>query len=296
MKILITGGNGQLGWALAQAFRSSAEIILPDRATMDLANPDQIVSCLREMKPDLILNAGAYTAVDRAESEAEIAFAINAQAPGILADEANRLGVPLVHYSTDYVFDGTATRPYEEEELTNPLSVYGRSKRDGEIAVRAVAERYVTLRVSWLYGNRRQNFLQTMLRLARERDTLSVVNDQWGAPTWVQSIADVTKRIVVTDTARADISIENGTYHVAAQGKTSWYEFACALLAQTHDPMRRASEIKAIPTAEYKTPAKRPAYSVLNCAKISQATGLSLASWQTQLSNCLAEREPSVVS
>ncbi len=296
MKILVTGGNGQLGWTLARSFATSNEVITPNRAEMDLSNPDQIVSCVRTIKPDLILNAGAYTAVDRAESEVEAAHAINAVAPGILAEEANRLAVPLVHYSTDYVFDGAGTTPYAEEDSANPLNIYGRTKLDGEIAVQQIADRYTILRVSWLYGNRRQNFMLTMLRLARERETLSVVCDQWGAPTWVQSVADVTRRIAITNTARIDLAIENGPYHLAAQGKTSWHEFACTILANTQEPGRHITEVKAISTAEYKTPARRPPYSVLNCAKIERATGLRLASWQTQLADCLTEREASVVS
>jgi dTDP-4-dehydrorhamnose reductase len=295
MKVLITGGNGQLGEALKRRFAPIGEIIAPGREALDLADPARIVECVRESKPTLILNAGAYTAVDRAETDVDAATAINARAPGILAEEANRLGIPIIHYSTDYVFSGTANTPYVEQDATGPLNVYGRTKLAGETAVTQVAKRFAVLRVSWLYGNRRQNFMLTMLRLARERDSLSVVSDQFGAPTWVQSVAGITRQAVDANAQGADLSLENGVYHLSAAGKTSWYEFATAILAQTKDPQRRVTAVRPISTAEYKTPAQRPSYSVLNCAKIEKALGSRMASWQEQLHACLAERESSVV-
>jgi dTDP-4-dehydrorhamnose reductase len=293
MKVLITGGNGQLGDALKRTFAPVGEIIAPDRTSLDLADTNQIVQFVRETRPGLILNAGAYTAVDRAETEVEAATAINARAPAVLAEEANRLGVPIIHYSTDYVFSGTATVPYLESDAVGPLNVYGQTKLDGELAVSQVAKRFAIFRVSWLYSNRRQNFMLTMLRLARERESLTVVNDQDGSPTWVQSIADVTRRAVSAKSA--DLELDNGIYHLSAAGKTSWFEFASAILAQTKDPLRRATSIKPISTAEYKTPAQRPSYSVLNCAKIEQALSLKMTSWQEQLRACLAEPESAVV-
>jgi dTDP-4-dehydrorhamnose reductase len=295
MKVLITGGNGQLGDELKRAFAPLGDVTAPERAILDLGNPTQIVRCVRDAKPDLIVNAGAYTAVDRAETEIDSASAVNAAAPAILAEEANRLDIPIIHYSTDYVFAGSAAIPYQETDATGPLNVYGQTKLDGELAVAQVAKRYAVFRVSWLYGNRRQNFMLTMLRLARERESLSVVGDQFGAPTWVRQIADVTRQAVIPVAQRADLALENGVYHLSAAGKTSWHAFAAAILAQTQDPQRRVTAINSITTAEYKTPAQRPPYSVLNCAKIERALGLKMVPWQEQLRACLAERESSAV-
>jgi dTDP-4-dehydrorhamnose reductase len=293
MKVLITGGNGQLGDVLKRTFASVGEIIAPERTALDLADAKQIVQFVRETKPGLILNAGAYTAVDRAETDMEAATAINARAPGVLAEEANRLGVPIIHYSTDYVFPGTATVPYVESDAVGPLNVYGQTKLDAELAVSQAAKHFAIFRVSWLYSNRRQNFMLTMLRLARERENLTVVSDQYGAPTWVRSVAEITRRSV--SAKNAELELDKGIYHLSAAGKTSWFEFASAILAQTKDPLRRATSIKPISAADYKTPAQRPSYSVLNCAKIEQALGLKMASWQEQLRECLAERESAVV-
>jgi dTDP-4-dehydrorhamnose reductase len=283
VKVLITGKNGQLGYELA-------EVIAPDRNALDLSKPDQIVEKVRAIKPDLILNAAAYTAVDLAEKEAGLAVAINSIAPGILAEEANRLGVPLVHYSTDYVFDGNATEPYQETDVTAPLGVYGKSKLAGEIAVASTAQRHLIMRVSWLYGNRRQNFMLTMLRLMRERENLSVVSDQIGSPTWVRLVANTTEQALNLSSSKPTLKIEDGLYHVAASGITSWHGFATAILTNTNDANRRVQNVRAIATSEYPTPAKRPAYSVLNCTKIEAALGVKMPAWDAQLLDCIAER------
>ena len=289
MKILITGKNGQLGYELANKFSASHEVISLDRRELDLSQPDHIVKTVRSIKPDLILNAAAYTAVDLAEKEADLAVAINGIAPGVLAEEANRLDVPLVHYSTDYVFDGRATKPYVETDPVAPLGIYGKSKLAGEIAVASTAKRHLIMRVSWLYGNRRQNFMLTMRRLMRERETLSVVSDQIGSPTWVRLVADTTLRALKFERDKAELTVADGLYHVAARGVTSWHGFASAILANTSDPARRVKNIRAISTLEYPTPAERPAYSVLDCAKIEAALGINMPAWDSQLLACIDE-------
>jgi dTDP-4-dehydrorhamnose reductase len=237
------------------------------------------------------LNAGAYTAVDKAESEPDIAMLVNGVAPGILAEEAMRLNAALIHYSTDYVFDGLATTPYREDDTTAPQSVYGRTKLTGENAVVATARKYLVFRTSWLYGNRRQNFMLTMLRLARERDELRVVGDQIGAPTWVRNVSDTTAHCVTMTDSSAQLSIASGIYHLTAAGKTSWAGFAAAILEGSEDPVRRAKRVTPITTADYPTPARRPAYSVLSLAKISAASGIQPLNWREQLRACLAERK-----
>jgi dTDP-4-dehydrorhamnose reductase len=290
VKILITGKNGQLGYELVDAFSPKHEVIALDRSELDLSQPDQIVDKVRAIKPDLILNAAAYTAVDLAEKEAGLAVAINSIAPGILAEEANRLGVPLVHYSTDYVFDGSAAAPYQETDAVAPLGIYGKSKLAGEIAVASTAKRHLIMRVSWLYGNRRQNFMLTMLRLMRERENLSVVSDQMGSPTWVRLVANTTEHALNLSSSKPTLKIKDGLYHVAASGVTSWHGFASAILANTNDTDRRVQNIRAIATSEYPTPAKRPAYSVLDCTKIEAALGFKMPTWDSQLRDCIAER------
>lgn len=290
MKILITGKNGQLGYELTEKFSRMHEVIALDRSELDLSQPDQITQKVRDIKPDLILNAAAYTAVDLAEKEADLAVAINGIAPGVLADEANRLDVPIIHYSTDYVFDGSASVPYKENDATAPLGIYGKSKLAGEIAVASTAKQFLIMRVSWLYGNRRQNFMLTMLRLMRERENLSVVSDQIGSPTWVRLVANTTERALNLLSSKATLEIADGLYHAAASGVTSWHGFASAILANTNDAERRVQNIRAIATSEYPTPAKRPAYSVLNCSKIETALGVKMPTWNSQLLDCIAER------
>jgi dTDP-4-dehydrorhamnose reductase len=285
-RILITGGDGQLGWELARVFAGQGEVVALDRRALDLADPGAIRRCCREVAPTLILNAGAYTAVDRAESESDAAMQINRDAPATFAEEANRLGALLVHYSTDYVFDGTSARPYREDDPTVPQSVYGRSKLAGEQAVATVARQHLIFRTSWLYGNRRQNFYLTMLRLAGERDELRVVADQVGSPTWVHHVAEVT-RLALAD---GEATIDAGIYHLSAGGATSWHGFASAILDAVPDTNRRASRIVPIATIDYPTPARRPAYSVLCNARIEAALGIRVPGWRAQLAACVAER------
>lgn len=292
-RILITGADGQLGWELARAFAETGNIIAFDHNGLDLSDPDAIRARCREVRPALLLNAGAYTAVDKAEGEPDLAMRINGIAPGVLAEEANRLGVPLIHYSTDYVFDGNAKAPYREEDPAAPQSVYGRTKLAGEQAVVATAKEHLIFRTSWLYGNRRQNFLLTILRLAREREELRIVADQIGSPTWVRPVSDTTLRCVSVMAASPVLQtcIPSGIYHLTAAGMTSWHGFAEAVLQGAPDEKRRAVRVIPISTADYPTPAKRPAYSVLSPAKLQAALGFSQLDWREQLATCLAERK-----
>lgn len=285
-RVLITGAEGQLGWELAREFVGWGEVAAFDRRSLDLSDLAAVGRCCREVRPTLILNAAAYTAVDRAESEPALAMCINGEAPGVLAEEANRLGAVLVHYSTDYVFDGSSTRPYLEDDATGPQSEYGRSKLAGEQAVAGVAKQFLIFRTSWLYGNRRQNFFLTMLRLARERDELRVVADQVGSPTWVHFVAQITRRAFAGTAA----SIDNGIYHLSASGSTSWHGFATAILEAVADDVRRATRVIPITTADFPTPATRPAYSVLSCAKLEAALGMHFPDWREQLAGCAAAR------
>lgn len=284
-RILLTGINGQVGWELQRALQPLGEVIAVDRQRLDLANPDRIRALLREVRPTIIVNPAAYTAVDKAETDCDLALAINAVAPGILAEEAKRLGALLVHYSTDYVFDGTQATPYAEDATTAPLSVYGRSKLAGEQAIAASGCRHLIFRTSWVYGLRGRNFLLTMLRLAGERDELSVVADQRGAPTWSRQIAEATAL------ALARYTDQQGIYHLAAAGATTWHGFATALLTIAHarGMIARLPTVRAITTDQYPTPARRPANSLLSCARLRADFGLTLPDWDTQLQLCLSD-------
>lgn len=292
--ILILGKEGQVGEALREVLAPATRLVVPGRDVLDLEAPDTIRATLRAVRPDVILNAAAYTAVDRAESEPERAFRINAEAPGILAEEARRLDALLVHYSTDYVFDGSAREPYPEEAPAHPLGVYGASKRAGEEAVMAAGGRFLILRTSWVYGLRRKNFLTTMLRLARERDEIRVVDDQTGCPTWCRALAEATARIL-----REPLAGREGIYHLAAAGTTTWYGFATALIDRAYHlgvlPERTARcRVVPIPTSAYPTPARRPAYSVLSCEKAARTFGIRMEAWETQLRRCLDAARPAV--
>ncbi len=290
-RILITGKNGQLGFELARTFATDGNhhVVALDRSQLDLTRPDQIRAVVRDLKPALIINAAAYTAVDQAEAEAALAMQVNAIAPGILAEEANRCNAVMIHYSTDYVFAGDGSIPYQETDGVGPQSVYGKTKLAGELAVSTIAKRHLILRAAWLYSNRRHNFLLTVLRLARERDQLKIVNDQLGSPTWVRDVARATQQMVTFGNDHAELAVAGGVYHVTATGVTSWYGFADAIIRQTTDPLRRANDVEAITTAQYNAPAKRPAYSVLAHDKLA-AAGIQMRDWQTQLHDCLDER------
>lgn len=290
MKILITGKNGQMGYELAQVFAKPGNTVFAlDRTAMDLSDVKQIREVTRAIAPDLILNAAAYTAVDLAEKESSLAFAVNADAPAILAEEANRLGAPIIHYSTDYVFDGNGTRPYRETDAVGPANVYGHSKLKGEEAIAGIAKHHLVLRASWLYSNRRHNFLLTVLRLAAERDSLSVVNDQMGSPTWVRHVSSTTQALVDSN---AVLLVPSGVYHLTASGITSWHGFAAAIMAKSNPTVK----VLPINSAEYKAPAKRPAYSVLDNSKIEAVLKQKMSLWESQLDACLAERNALVAS
>lgn len=289
--ILLTGVNGQLGWELQRTLTPLGQIVALTRTELDLSQPDAIRAVVRKHRPDIIINPAAYTAVDKAEAEPELAHAINAVAPGILAEEAQKLGALLVHYSTDYVFDGSQTAPYTEEDVPNPQSVYGQSKLAGEEAVRASGCAQLILRTSWVYGVHGGNFVKTVLRLAKERDALRIVADQFGAPTWARLLANSTAQIVQGWQGREFGEDHLGLYHLTAAGRTSWHHYAEEIvrLARQEDPVLRdkALTIHGIATHEYPVAAKRPANSVLATDKIRKSFGLNLPPWQDDLAECV---------
>lgn len=291
MKILVLGSQGQVGWELSRSLLPVGEVIALSRAEADLAQPDKLRAVIRSHQPDLIVNAAAYTAVDRAESEEALAYAINATAPGVLAEEAKRCHALLIHYSTDYVFDGTLDRPYVETDTPNPQSVYGRSKLAGEQAIAAVGADYLILRTSWVYGARGHNFMRTILRLAAERETLRIVADQTGAPTWSRWIADATAHVAnAALTRRMDGRFTSGIYHFTCAGSTSWHGFAMAIVEQyriSHPQSTLAvREILPITTADYPLPAKRPANSTLSCNKLMDEYQVAQPEWLHALRLC----------
>lgn len=277
-KILLLGASGQVGTELKRSFADADELIACDRKTADLSKPETLRALVGQLGPDIILNAAAYTAVDRAESEPELAMTINADAPRVLAEEAAKINALLVHYSTDYVFDGTKQTPWVETDEPNPLNVYGRTKLAGERAIQAVGGRYLIFRTSWVYGPHGQNFLLTMLRLGRERDQLRIVDDQFGAPTSSIAIADATRTIV--DKALTE-QTSSGVYHLTCGGETTWCSFARAIFAQ--QPGSKSPQVIAIPSGEYPTPARRPPNSVLSNAKLKAQFDVELPDWQNAL-------------
>jgi len=283
VKILLTGKNGQLGWELARTLAPLGEVIAFDRAELDLAIPDRIVSAVRSVRPDVVVNAAAYTAVDRAESEPERAHAINATAAGILAEEAKRAGALYVHYSTDYVFDGTKAAPYLEEDEPNPLNVYGRSKLAGERAIRSVDGPHLIVRTSWVYAARGKNFLLTIRRLLREGQELRVVSDQVGAPTSAEALAHASAELLRRHTPAA-LGDVRGIYHVTAAGCTSWHGFAkeIARLEQLDLSVR----IVSIASSEYPSLARRPGNSCLSNEKLRRDFGVELSHWMACLRAC----------
>lgn len=289
-KILLTGATGQVGWELARSLQGMGHLHAPARAEMDLLDTDSLVRVVREFQPDLIVNPAAYTAVDRAETDEAAAVQVNATAPGVLADEAKKLGALLVHYSTDYVFDGTGARPYREDDAVNPQNAYGRTKLAGEAAIAASGAAHLILRTSWVYGTRGANFLLTVQRLARERDELRIVADQHGAPTWCRTIADLTSQVLAQGLTRdgfdRDVWREQGgVYHLTAAGQTTWHGFTEAILDLTA-PEKRPGVVP-IPTSAYPLPAKRPGYSVLDNGRLAQTFGLQAPDWRDALALCL---------
>lgn len=279
--ILLIGSAGQLGFELARALPRYGEVVALDHAALDLADADALVAAVRGVRPRLIVNAGAYTAVDRAESEPGQADAINTRAPGILAEEAKRAGALLIHYSTDYVFDGEATVPYDEQAVPHPINAYGRSKLGGERAIAAAGGASLVLRTSWVYGLRGQNFLTTMRRLAAEREELRVVADQVGTPNWTRSLAGATALIV--GRGSAELAERAGLYHLSASGSTSWFDFARAIFAGADRP-----RVLPITSAEYPTAARRPRRSVLASGKFENTFGFALPPWEEMLHACMA--------
>lgn len=291
LRVLITGAQGQVGRALITSFAGTAEVIACDRSTLDLSDPDSIRTSIREAAPHVILNTGAYTAVDKAESEPEPAMAINGRAPGVLAEEANRAGALLVHYSTDYVFDGSKSSPWVEEDPTNPLSVYGATKLAGEQAIQRAGGRFLIFRTSWVYAPEGKNFVLTMLRLGRERDSLNVIDDQVGAPTTAAELARATHVITtgILGNRFGSASDWTGVYHMSCSGSVSWCGFARAIFDRGSSLLDgKAPKVNPIASSEYPTPAKRPHNSVLSNDKLHRRFGVRLASWETALDEVLS--------
>ena len=294
MKILLFGKNGQVGWELQRSLAPLGEVIALDRHSQsfcgDLGNLQGLAATVQAVRPDVIVNAAAHTAVDKAESEPESARLINALAPGLLAQEAHKLGAWLVHYSTDYVFDGSGSQPWIETDTPAPLSVYGQTKLEGEQLIAAHCSRHLIFRTSWVYAARGSNFAKTMLRLAQERERLAVIDDQWGAPTGAELIADVTAHAIRQAMAQPQAA---GLYHLAASGETTWNGYAKHVLAQAERAHYAiniiAKEVAPVPTSAFPTPARRPHNSRLNTAKLQATFGLQLPAWQQGVDRMLAE-------
>lgn len=295
MTILVFGGNGQVGQELLRALAPLGEVVattrsglLPDGRACEIADfnqPDSLVALLDRVQPRTVVNAAAYTAVDKAEQDVEAAFRANAESPGVIARWCAAAGVPFVHYSTDYVFDGEGTAPYREDQPTAPLGVYGTSKRDGEDAVRAAGGRHLIFRTAWVYASHGANFLRTMLRVGAERDALRVVADQVGTPTPAALIADVTAK------ALQHAGGLSGTWHLTASGQTSWHGFAEAIFAEAlaRGILAKVPSVEAIASSEYPTPAKRPSWSVLDNRQLQQDFGIALPAWQDGLKWVIGE-------
>jgi dTDP-4-dehydrorhamnose reductase len=287
--ILLIGKNGQVGWELCRTLAPLGRLVCVDYPEIDLTDTSAARRLVREVTPAMVINAAAYTAVDKAEQEPELAHQINGVAPGVLAEEARKLGALLVHYSTDYVFDGTKGTPYIETDSPNPLGAYGRSKHAGDRAIQQSGCAHLIFRLCWVYGARAQNFMLTMMRLAREREKLRVVSDQTGSPTWSRMIAESTALALKQVLIAGDLGAFQGVYHLSAAGQTSWHGFADAIVSLLPTDSRKCRQVEAITTAEYPTPAKRPAYSVLSCEKLAQTFGLRLPDWEHSLRQVMEE-------
>ncbi|WP_333984773.1 dTDP-4-dehydrorhamnose reductase [Burkholderia orbicola] len=288
--ILVTGVNGQVGFELLRSLQGLGRVVACDRSVLDLSDLDRVRSVVRELKPSIIVNPAAYTAVDKAETDVDAARRLNAEVPRAFAEEAARLGAALVHYSTDYVFDGTKEGAYVETDATNPQNVYGLTKLEGEQAIAATGCAHLILRTSWVYGRRGKNFLLTMLKLGSERPELRVVADQVGAPTWSKTIATATAHIVAQALAADDAdwcAQRSGVYHFTSAGATSWHGFAEAIFAQAMG--EHAPKVLPIPASDYPVPAKRPSNSRLSHDKLTEAFGLRLPDWADALKLCLSE-------
>ncbi|MFZ0795781.1 MAG: dTDP-4-dehydrorhamnose reductase, partial [Candidatus Korobacteraceae bacterium] len=297
LRLLITGANGQVGWHLQRTLAPMGEVMAIDIQEVDLTDLSAVARTVRDFAPNLVVNAAAYTAVDKAESAPELARAINVAAPAKIAEECARTGALLVHYSTDYVYDGSKPAPYEESDATGPLSVYGQTKLDGDQAIMASGCAHIILRTTWVYDIRGKNFLRTVLRLAREKEELRMVGDQYGAPTWARGLAEATTIILarLLERKSATKSWQSGMFHLTASGQTSWAGFAQAILEDYEDLLEwpaetgefggelKAKRVVAITTEQYQTPARRPRNSVLSNAKIQAAFGIALPDWRSQL-------------
>lgn len=297
-RILLTGATGQVGGQLLETLKSLGEVVAPARSAMDLANATSVQAMIRSVRPRWIVNPGAYTAVDRAESEPELAYEVNAEAVRIMGLEARAIGAGVIHFSTDYVFDGLATKPYVETDATGPLSVYGASKLAGERALAESGAGHMVFRTSWVYGAQGKNFLLTILKLARERSTLRVVADQYGAPTWSRDLARMTAHVIGECEAAArgrelsDVLADvGGIYHAAGGGETTWYGFAVeAIRLQRELEEVPLAEIEPITTADYPTEAKRPANSRMNCSRLAEQFGWKMMDWHDSLREVLVEQ------
>ncbi len=295
LKILLLGKNGQVGWELQRSLSVLGELIALDRHSDpcgDLSQPERLAQTVRALRPDVIVNAAAHTAVDKAESEVDLARTINAAAPAALAQAAAETGAWLVHYSTDYVFDGSGTRPWQEMDATGPLGVYGQSKLEGEQAIAASGCRHLIFRTSWVYAARGGNFARTMLRLAQERERLTVIDDQRGAPTGADLIADVTAHAIRQVMAKPAPALA-GIYHLVAAGETTWHGYASHVIAQARhinpELGLKVTDIASVPTTAFPTPAQRPLNSRLNTQKLQQTFGLVMPPWQQGVNRMLAE-------
>ncbi|RZI73267.1 MAG: dTDP-4-dehydrorhamnose reductase [Pseudomonas sp.] len=288
LRILISGQQGQVSQALQQRLQNMGELIVLGRDQLDLSQPESIRPVVRDIKPDLIINAAAHTAVDQAESEPDLAFAINATSPGVFAEEAAALGIPLIHYSTDYVFDGSKAGAWVESDAPNPLGVYGSSKLAGERAIAAAGGQHLILRTSWVYSLTGRNFLLTMQRLLQEREKLSIVADQIGAPTWAGTIAASTGALI--ERWRDGAPGAWGVYHLTASGETSWFGFAEAIGQQLINSGKPCAVLEPIASSAYPTPAARPLNSRLDCSLLQREWGVSQPDWHDALLECLAQQ------
>jgi len=289
--ILLTGVNGQVGFELARTLQGLGKVVALDRSGLDLADLDQVRRVVREIRPGLIVNPAAHTAVDKAETDVDAAMRLNAEAPGVLAEEARKIGAALVHYSTDYVFDGTKTGLYAEDDPVNPQNVYGKSKLAGEQAIANSGCSHLIFRTSWVYGTRGKNFLLTMLRLGAERSELSVVADQFGAPTWANTIAALSANVLAQAVAPNQSDWwekHSGIYHLTASGATSWHGFAEAIFE--FSDLEKKPTVKPIPAAAYPTPATRPSNSRMSNEKLAATFGVRAPDWREALRLCLATR------
>ena len=282
-RILLFGKVGQVGWELRRTLASMSQLVCVDYPDVDLTSPDSIRQWIQSSSPEIIVNAAAYTAVDKAETESTLAMKINGEAPGIMAVEAKKRGALLVHYSTDYVFDGSKTSPYIEEDAPNPLGAYGRTKLAGDQAIQQAGCEHLIFRLCWVYGARGGNFMLTMMRLAREREKLRVVQDQVGCPTWSRMIAETTALALKVTIPPGKTGPRQGVYHLCSSGQTSWHGFASAIIELMPADGKKCRELEAIGSSEYPTPTKRPAYSVMSCDKLARDFGLRLPDWRESL-------------